>query len=1027
MRGAVPAVLCCTVFSSAAGAPPAHVPYGHRDFYPSPERPIGFQADGTGNYPGATPVTEWWEGALKVVEKEVGEGEERRKVKVRVRTAGDSKNIVWKTRVPGWSDTQPLVIGDRIVGIAEPDWIFCIDAGTGKMLWQDRVMPLFLGPPMTNDTPSVCEFTPEEAWKRQQVVDITRAATIAARALQTVIARGEDAAYNAKAIARLYELREVIGRLDPSPDIMAGMDALIRAWQDCAATRSASKATKSPMYPGHSGNVNYLLGPVMARYRLAIYQVWPNFVGLVQSTPVTDGERVYVAYGPGQVAAYDLTGKRVWGWREMKFQLGGVLYCDHTPSLILADGVLLVRSHYGDLMGIDPRTGKILHNTDIGDSYNHGAFSTPGVMRLTSPGGKKLTVIITQHDKVIAAADGRIVAKLPHFFHEIGHGQPRMVWKDMALLESSAGVPPDKGPAIIVKLALADDGTVSVAKLHNFGGSRFPNPPMALTADGHLLGAGALWRLLDGAKIPGMTGPADGSVAIAGTYAFNPRDDRNPTTDSWLSVTFACWSLPAVGESKVLPGRRELGFEEIPGECDLDTWMPGFDAAHRSSLPYFFGLRNGSLVPSGNRLYAQSASFMYCIGDPKVPYDWNPESRPAAIRKALAAHAAAKAKAGPVQGLASHLAWDRDRAVAAIGAMPAGKKTVLTADIVKILHAGEWPGFDTALRVLREMGPQAASGVPDMLRVARKALADKRADRVASVVETVRAIAPGKQAELVAALAAALKSKDPESLRAAGDSAAVLGRLAKSTVPLLTRLVAHADDRVSAAAGRALAGMGKSAAPAVPALATRLRSTNPVLLVALLDALRAAGVEAKPAVADIAPHVASRNPDVSIRASRTLEAMGSAGESAFPHLVRGFRHSARNAAVAAVAAALAVEPSKQMAVAEVLTEMLGDANERVAQNGAVALGRFGPGLNEYPKLVAVDGLSGAMKGKSTGTKYRIIAALVEFGAAAESAIPVLRDEANASDCPAAAKEALSRIKPGTDASPESDIDLDDLF
>jgi len=44
--------------SAFAEEPP---PYGHKDFYPSAERPIGFRGDGNGSFPGATPVTEWWE------------------------------------------------------------------------------------------------------------------------------------------------------------------------------------------------------------------------------------------------------------------------------------------------------------------------------------------------------------------------------------------------------------------------------------------------------------------------------------------------------------------------------------------------------------------------------------------------------------------------------------------------------------------------------------------------------------------------------------------------------------------------------------------------------------------------------------------------------------------------------------------------------------------------------------------------------------------------------------------------------
>jgi hypothetical protein len=47
-------------------------------------------------------------------------------------------------------------------------------------------------------------------------------------------------------------------------------------------------------------------------------------------------------------------------------------------------------------------------------------------MRLASPGGERMTVIVTQHDKLIEVQSGRIVASFDTAgFRDIGHGQPR--------------------------------------------------------------------------------------------------------------------------------------------------------------------------------------------------------------------------------------------------------------------------------------------------------------------------------------------------------------------------------------------------------------------------------------------------------------------------------------------------------------------------------------------------------------------------------------------------------------------------
>src|SRR5438046_2339291 len=51
---AVAAILSLT--RAAVCATPA---LGSADFHPSPEHPFGWRGDGTGRFPGATPVTEW--------------------------------------------------------------------------------------------------------------------------------------------------------------------------------------------------------------------------------------------------------------------------------------------------------------------------------------------------------------------------------------------------------------------------------------------------------------------------------------------------------------------------------------------------------------------------------------------------------------------------------------------------------------------------------------------------------------------------------------------------------------------------------------------------------------------------------------------------------------------------------------------------------------------------------------------------------------------------------------------------------
>ncbi|NQU45005.1 PQQ-binding-like beta-propeller repeat protein, partial [bacterium] len=87
--------------------------------------------------------------------------------------------------------------------------------------------------------------------------------------------------------------------------------------------------------------------------------------GLASPTPVTDGKRVYVLFGTGWLAAFDLQGKQVWslnlGLPESRF--------GYATSLQYYRGVLIVQYDQGEtgdeglsqLFGIDPAKGTYIY------------------------------------------------------------------------------------------------------------------------------------------------------------------------------------------------------------------------------------------------------------------------------------------------------------------------------------------------------------------------------------------------------------------------------------------------------------------------------------------------------------------------------------------------------------------------------------------------------------------------------------------------------------------------------------------
>jgi outer membrane protein assembly factor BamB len=48
----------------------------------------------------------------------------------------ESKNIVWMTELPGRSTSTPIVVGDRVFLMAEPDEIVCMDKNSGRIRWR---------------------------------------------------------------------------------------------------------------------------------------------------------------------------------------------------------------------------------------------------------------------------------------------------------------------------------------------------------------------------------------------------------------------------------------------------------------------------------------------------------------------------------------------------------------------------------------------------------------------------------------------------------------------------------------------------------------------------------------------------------------------------------------------------------------------------------------------------------------------------------------------------------------------------
>ncbi len=103
-------VLAFVVGTLSLQAKDTRAPLGSPDFRPSPEQPFGWRGDGSGRYPGATPLLEW----------------------------SLTKNVRWSAAV-GKSYASPIVVHGLVLVLSEPNLLIAVDRATGKEKWKKEI------------------------------------------------------------------------------------------------------------------------------------------------------------------------------------------------------------------------------------------------------------------------------------------------------------------------------------------------------------------------------------------------------------------------------------------------------------------------------------------------------------------------------------------------------------------------------------------------------------------------------------------------------------------------------------------------------------------------------------------------------------------------------------------------------------------------------------------------------------------------------------------------------------------------
>lgn len=128
----------------------------------------------------------------------------------------------------------------------------------------------------------------------------------------------------------------------------------------------------------------------------AKYAVRSNEYGNANPCPVSDGKSVWVVYGTGIVACYDLDGKKRWAeW----FDFRRTTEYARTASPVLIGEKLLI--HFGPLVCLDAATGKLLWKTEKAEA----TYGTPVAARIGD-----VDVVITPAGDAVRVSDGALLA-----------------------------------------------------------------------------------------------------------------------------------------------------------------------------------------------------------------------------------------------------------------------------------------------------------------------------------------------------------------------------------------------------------------------------------------------------------------------------------------------------------------------------------------------------------------------------------------------------------------------------------------
>jgi len=295
---------------------------------------IGFRgSEGTGVWPTAKPPSTW-DGAT-------------------------GQNIRWKAPLANWGLGQPVVLKGKVFVMSDPGWkhdwplLQCFDTATGKLAWEKELNSFDIYPDL--------------------------AATEKAE-LKTILAGYHE--FNRKWYTAHFEfgLQTPEGRTK-GMKLLAELELLPA---DAQAPNTFAEAMKMPGYSEKADAAGKRWGKLgkigwhAESWHTAGYASGLMCVGYTFPTPVTDGEKIYIATGYDTFWCFDLEGKMIWGTPSPGSPSGD--FCHRGKSPILYKNLMI--SDLGDrIRFIDKTNGKVLFMAPT-NKGGYGLYTSPVIIRV---------------------------------------------------------------------------------------------------------------------------------------------------------------------------------------------------------------------------------------------------------------------------------------------------------------------------------------------------------------------------------------------------------------------------------------------------------------------------------------------------------------------------------------------------------------------------------------------------------------------------------------------------------------------